>query len=137
MRKLRTLLLVLVMLCLVCGTLAACNPNGGNTTDPDTPDEIPPSNSVSIASTAAYAAFREASLNTYPGNYFNFGLTLGLDYVKDESGRYYSVKFQAAIDPADDDNSQLLVELLRTSADGNISEVMLGFYYYDGTVVYD
>lgn len=137
MRKLRTLLLVLVMLCLVCGTLAACNPNGGNTTDPDTPDEIPPSNNVSIASTAAYAAFREAALNTYPGNYFNFGLTLGLDYVKDESGRYYSVKFQAAIDPANDDNSQLLVELLRTSADGNTSEVMLGFYYYDGTVVYD
>ena len=137
MRKLRTLLLVLVMLCLVCGTLAACNPNGGNTTDPDTPDEIPPSNNVSIASTAAYAAFREAALNTYPGNYFNFGVTLGLDYVKDESGRYYSVKFQAAIDPANDDNSQLLVELLRTSADGNTSEVMLGFYYYDGTVVYD
>ena len=138
MRKLKTVLLIIVMLCLVCGTLAACNPKGGgDTTVPETPDDTTPSNVNAISSTAAYAAFREAALNTYPGNYYNFGLTLGLDYVKDENGRYYSVKIQAAIDPENDENSQLLIELWRTTADGADDDLLLGFYYYDGTVVYD
>ena len=140
MRKLKTVLLIIVMLCLVCGTLAACNPKGGGPADPGTPDDTTPSNVNAISSTAAYAAFREAALNTYPGNYYNFGLTLGLDYVKDENGRYYSVKIQAAIDPENDENSQLLIELWRTTADGADGaddDPLLGFYYYDGTVVYD
>ena len=137
MRKLKTVLLIIVMLCLVCGTLAACNPKGGGPADPGTPDDTTPSNVNAISSTAAYAAFREAALNTYPGNYYNFGLTLGLDYVKDENGRYYSVKIQAAIDPENDENSQLLIELWRTTADGADDTLLLGFYYYDGTVVYD
>lgn len=142
MRKLKIALLIALILCLVCGVLVACDPIGKDPGAPDTPGgpgdpEVPDSGIRSVSSSQAYAAFKEAALNVYAGNYFNFSTTIGLDYIKDKYGRYFAVKIQAAIDPEEDANSEMLVELWRMNEAGGEETLLLGLYYFDGTIVYD
>lgn len=142
MRKLKIALLIALILCLVCGVLVACDPTGKDPGAPDTPGgpgdpEVPDSGIRSVSSSQAYAAFKEAALNVYAGNYFNFSTTIGLDYIKDKYGRYFAVKIQAAIDPEEDANSEMLVELWRMNEAGGEETLLLGLYYFDGTIVYD
>lgn len=142
MRKLKIALLIALILCLVCGVLVACDPIGKDPSVPDTPGgpgdpEVPDSGIRSVSSSQAYAAFKEAALNVYAGNYFNFSTTIGLDYIKDKYGRYFAVKIQAAIDPEEDANSEMLVELWRMNEAGGEETLLLGLYYFDGTIVYD
>lgn len=142
MRKLKIALLIALILCLVCGVLVACDPIGKDPGAPDTPGgpgdpEVPDSGIRSVSSSQAYAAFKEAALNVYAGNYFNFSTTIGLDYIKDKYGRYFAVKIQAAIDPEEDANSKMLVELWRMNEAGGEETLLLGLYYFDGTIVYD
>lgn len=142
MRKLKIALLIALILCLVCGVLVACDPIGKDPGAPDTPGgpgdpEVPDSGIRSVSSSQAYAAFKEAALNVYAGNYYNFSTTIGLDYIKDKYGRYFAVKIQAAIDPEEDANSEMLVELWRMNEAGGEETLLLGLYYFDGTIVYD
>ena len=142
MRKLKIALLIALILCLVCGVLVACDPIGKDPGAPDTPGgpgdpEVPDSGIRSVSSSQAYAAFKEAALNVYAGNYFNFSTTIGLDYIKDKYGRYFAVKIRAAIDPEEDANSEMLVELWRMNEAGGEETLLLGLYYFDGTIVYD
>lgn len=142
MRKLKIALLIALILCLVCGVLVACDPIGKDPGAPDTPGgpgdpEVPDSGIRSVSSSQAYAAFKEAALNVYAGNYYNFSTTIGLDYIKDKYGRYFAVKIRAAIDPEEDANSEMLVELWRMNEAGGEETLLLGLYYFDGTIVYD
>ena len=143
MRRLKFALLFVLVICLVASALVACNPTSNNANNvPNIP--VDPGNTDTTAPEAlsgldAYALFKQAALNTATGQkgYINADTLLYLDYIRDKNGYSFAVKLQLALDLANDANSQMLVELWRMDANGVLTEMLIGFYYYDSTIVYD
>lgn len=143
MRRLKFALLFVLVICLVASALVACNPTSNNTNnvpnipvDPGNTDTTAPE---TLSGLDAYALFKQAALNTATGQkgYINADTLLYLDYIRDKNGYSFAVKLQLALDLANDANSQMLVELWRMDANGVLTEMLIGFYYYDSTIVYD
>lgn len=143
MRRLKFALLFVLVICLVASALVACNPTSNNANNvPNIP--VDPGNTDTtapeiISGLDAYALFKQAALNTATGQkgYINADTLLYLDYIRDKNGYSFAVKLQLALDLANDANSQMLVELWRMDANGVLTEMLIGFYYYDSTIVYD
>lgn len=143
MRRLKFALLFVLVICLVASALVACNPTSNNANnvpnipvDPGNTDTTAPE---TLSGLDAYALFKQAALNTATGQkgYINADTLLYLDYIRDKNGYSFAVKLQLALDLANDANSQMLVELWRMDANGVLTEMLIGFYYYDSTIVYD
>lgn len=143
MRRLKFALLFVLVICLVASALVACNPTSNNANnvpnipvDPGNTDTTAPE---TLSGLDAYALFKQAALNTATGQkgYINADTLLYLDYIRDKNGYSFAVKLQLALDLANDANSQMLVELWRMDANGVLTEMLIGFYYYDATIVYD
>lgn len=143
MRRLKFALLFVLVICLVASALVACNPTSNNANnvsnipvDPGNTDTTAPE---TLSGLDAYALFKQAALNTATGQkgYINADTLLYLDYIRDKNGYSFAVKLQLALDLANDANSQMLVELWRMDANGILTEMLIGFYYYDSTIVYD
>lgn len=143
MRRLKFALLFVLVICLVASALVACNPTSNNANnvpnipvDPGNTDTTAPE---TLSGLDAYALFKQAALNTATGQkgYINADTLLYLDYIRDKNGYSFAVKLQLALDLANDANSQMLVELWRMDANGVLTEMFIGFYYYDSTIVYD
>lgn len=142
MRKLKLALLFVLMLCIVVGTLVACDNNRGGGGPVNPPSGGDTSSQTRIISGAeALSMFKNAALNMTAGKdnrYINLDTVLFLDYIKDDYNRSFSIKIQFAIDLADDSKSEILMELWRMNETGEVFETLLvGFYYYDATIVYD
>lgn len=143
MRRLKFALLFVLVICLVASALVACNPTSNNANnvpnipvDPGNTDTTAPE---TLSGLDAYALFKQAALNTATGQkgYINADTLLYLDYIRDKNGYSFAVKLQLALDLVNDANSQMLVELWRMDANGVLTEMLIGFYYYDSTIVYD
>lgn len=143
MRRLKVALLFVLMLCLVTGALVACNntTNSGSNipTIPTPPDSSVEATPDIVSAAEAYAIFKEAALNSGEGQdgYINADALLYLDYIRDKNNKSFALRFQMAIDPENDANSEMRLELWRAELDGTLSEMLIGFYYFDSTIVYD
>lgn len=143
MRRLKVALLFVLMLCLVTGALVACNTttNSGSNipTIPTPPDSSVEATPDIVSAAEAYAIFKEAALKSSEGQdgYINADALLYLDYIRDRNNKSFALRFQMAIDPANDANSEMRMELWRAELDGTLSKMLIGFYYFDSTIVYD
>ena len=144
MRKVKFALLFVLILCLTVGILTACNPTGEGGGAPVIPTPEPgdtgvPDNSTTLSATEAWDVLIDAARksNSDTGHYVYSDVLVGLDYAKDAVGYSYAFKVQTAIDLESDTGNQILFELWKKDAEGNLSEVLLGVYYYDSTLVYD
>ena len=144
MRKVKFALLFVLILCLTVGILTACNPTGEGGGAPVIPTPEPgdtgvPDNSTTLSATEAWDVLIDAARksNSDTGHYVYSDVLVGLDYAKDAVGYSYAFKVQTAIDLESDTGNQILFELWKKDAEGNLSEMLLGVYYYDSTLVYD
>lgn len=145
MKKLKYAFLFVLVICLVGASLIACNPPEKSV--PSIPEN--PGGSVGedyevVKGQDAFGIIKNAAVNAGSASgdgYINSQAVLFLDYVNDAEGNAYAVKMQFALDLYSDAESELLLELWRTDGRGtsadNLTELLVGFYYFDSTIVYD
>ena len=144
MRKLKFAILFVLILCLTAAVFVACNPQGegsdvGPIPTPTPGDPVIDDGQYTIQGADAWNMFVEAAKasNTDTGRHVYADTVIRLEYAKNAKGFAYALKVQADIDLENDANSQLLLELWEEDGEGNLSEMLLGLYYFESTLVYD
>ena len=144
MRKLKFAILFVLILCLTAAVFVACNPKGegsdvGPIPTPTPGDPVIDDGQYTIQGAEAWNMFVEAAKasNTDTGRHVYADTVIRLEYAKNAKGFAYALKVQADIDLENDANSQLLLELWEEDGEGNLSEMLLGLYYFESTLVYD
>lgn len=145
MKKLKYAFLFVLVLCLIGVSLVACNPPEKKVPNiPDNPGGSETQDYEVVKGQEAFAIIKDAAVKAGAASgegYINSEAVLFLDYAKDAEGNAYAVKMQFALDLHNDAESELLLELWRTDGGGtskdNLTELLVGFYYFDSTIVYD
>lgn len=142
MRKLKFAFLFVLVLCLVAGVLTACDQAGGTTGTIPIPDDdstVPGTSSTTLTGSEAWGMFVDSALNANAptGNYVYADSTIKLGYTRDGNGNSYAFRVIANLDLVNDINSELLIELWRLSANGELEKMLVGTYYTESTLIYD
>ena len=142
MRKLKFAFLFVLVLCLVAGVLTACDQAGGTTGTIPIPDDdstVPGTSSTTLTGSEAWGMFIDSALNANAptGNYVYADSTIKLGYTRDGNGNSYAFRVIANLDLVNDINSELLIELWRLSANGELEKMLVGTYYTESTLIYD
>ena len=142
MRKLKFAFLFVLVLCLVAGVLTACDQAGGTTGTIPIPDDdstVPGTSSTTLTGSEAWGMFIDSALNANAptGNYVYADSTIKLGYTRDGNGNSYAFRVIANLDLVNDINSELLIELWRLSASGELEKMLVGTYYTESTLIYD
>ena len=142
MRKLKFAFLFVLVLCLVAGVLTACDQVGGTTGTIPIPDDdstVPGTSSTTLTGSEAWGMFVDSALNANAptGNYVYADSTIKLGYTRDGNGNSYAFRVIANLDLVNDINSELLIELWRLSANGELEKMLVGTYYTESTLIYD
>lgn len=142
MRKLKFAFLFVLVLCLVAGVLTACDQAGGTTGTIPIPDDdstVSGTSSTTLTGSEAWGMFIDSALNANAptGNYVYADSTIKLGYTRDGNGNSYAFRVIANLDLVNDINSELLIELWRLSANGELEKMLVGTYYTESTLIYD
>ena len=142
MRKLKFAFLFVLVLCLVAGVLTACDQAGGTTGTIPIPDDdstVPGTSSTTLTGSEAWGMFIDSALNANAptDNYVYADSTIKLGYTRDGNGNSYAFRVIANLDLVNDINSELLIELWRLSANGELEKMLVGTYYTESTLIYD
>ena len=145
MRKVKFAILIVLVLCLVTALFVACDQtdNKSSGTPPTIPTEQGPGISAdgyeTLSAGEAWDTFVDAAraANADTGHYVWNDSIVRLGYTKDKNGSYYAVRTWADINFDNDADSSMLLELWRADAAGELTEVLLGLYYYESTLVFD